>query len=1101
MQRARLRQTAGLVTGAALLVSTLGIASSAFAFGGTSPNYYDIAKLTPLAQRAAVTLYEQGIMNGTAPGKFSPYGQITRAQSVKFVVNALRLQLQPSASQTYTDVSRFSQYYPYIEAAVKAGILTGMAAASGSFYPSAIITRVDFAVLATNALGDQSLAQSLAGNTTKYSYLKDLSKVPPADLGDVNAMMEVGIVPPYNRDRFAPFNKLNREEFAVAIMRLYNVLSARNLSSASLSAANPVVGVGQSDQLTVTAENANGQQFSGAQLSAYTIQYSVVGSNSSSATVSPNGAFVATAPGTYTVQVSISGNGLQNPVTATTQIQVFGAPAALKVMPKSSTIVADKAATDTVQVEVVDSAGNLVGSYNGAVTLSDTSRATELVGANGSPQTAAMTVNAQNGIATFTIQSTSGTAGATDTLTANATNNGQSLTTGSAAVTTVAQQATSISVAAASNDLRANEGGNQDAISAVVDDQAGNPMLTGTYGLTFSLTGPSQFTDGATTMSQAFIADGTTSPSPAQVDIVSQQGATGPIVVTVSGTNLKSGSVTVQSVIAGAPQAMKLSAASPSVASGATDAITVELVDSNGTPTTTASAIPVSAAVSLGGKQVGTLSGTIGAGGGSTIIDFSEMTTGTYTVTVSATNFPNVSINIAVTSGQAQKLTLAPTGPVSGAPIDLPQGNEKVQVTAQLEDASGNDVTASGVPVSFSASNGTSTYTVNGAAGPATVDTGSNGTAQATLDFGTSTGTWTVTAASSGLSSATQTFQIVPYTATSMAVNINQTSPVTSGQTISGTITAEQPNGTADGNPDYLQVTITPASGIQSVKFTDPANSGATITPASAQNGVYLVKSTNGQIDFSGSAGQAGNVSVAATDESVAANVSGSASIGINASTVPGGAAAYDSQGNNLSTTPLTVSANQAAAVTVRLTDGFGNPVVSDVPVTVVMQDLNGTASGGGAFRSSPTGADFPQSEVTIPAGSSGVTIYYVNATAGSYTINALTPGLLTGVSSKAGSSAGQGTITLNFGDLPSGGTITADTNAANWTITVNGQALPSADYTVAGSGQTVVFTLTAGYVSGKSFLIAPTSANTSATNAGVPISVPAATFNGQSLS
>ena len=1100
MQRARLKQSAGLVVGASLLASTLGVGSIAFAYSG-NPNYYDIGKLTPLAQRSIVTLYQEGIMNGTAPGKFSPYISITRAQAVKFVVNAMGLTLASrSTPATYSDVSVYSAYYPWIEAAVKAGILNGMAASSGDFNPSVPITREDMAVLTTNALGDQSLAQSLAGNLTKYGYIQDLKTVTPSDLGDVNAMMEEGIVPPYNAHFFKPFDSLNREEFAVAIFRLYHAIAAKNLTSATLSAATPEVGVGQADQLSVTGVNGQGQQLTASQLAAYTVQYSVVGPNSGSATISPNGSFAASAPGTYTVQVSISGNGLSSAVTATTQVQVFGTPAALKVMPKSTTIVADDAATDTIQVQVMDSAGQVVATYNGPVTLSDTNNATELVGSNGSPQSAAMTVNAVNGIATFTIQSTSGNGGATDTLTANATYAGQSLTAGSATITTVAQQATSVAVTAASNDLRANTGGNQDAINAVVDDQAGSPMLTGTYGLTFSLTGPSQFTDGATTMEQAFIANGTANPNPAQVDIVSQQGATGPIDVTVSGSGLTSGQVTVQSVIAGAPQAMKLSAASPSVASGVTDPITVALVDSNGVPTTTASAIPVSATISQGGSQVGTLSGTIAAGGGSTTLNFSEVAAGTYSVTVSAAGFPSVSLNIAVTSGAASALSLSPSGPTSGAPVELAQGNESVKVAAQLVDANGNPVTQSGVPVTFTAAGGSGSYTVNGTQGSATVDTGSNGTASATFDFGTSTGTWTVTAASSGLTSATQAFEVVPYAATAVNVSINQTGPVTAGSTVSGVITAEQPNGTADQNADYLQVAVSPSAGLQNIKFTDPAKANAAITPTSSQNGVYLVQSTDGQIDFSATAGQAGTVTVKATDESVASTPSGSASIGINASTVPGGAVAYDSQGNNLSSTPLSVSANQAVAISVRLTDGFGNAVVSDVPVTVQLQDMNGTASGGGNFRSSPQGANFPNNEITIPAGSPGVTVYYVNATAGSYTINALTPGLMTGVSSKAGS-AGAGTITLNFANLPSGGSITADTDAAHWTVDVNGQTLPSSDYTVASSGQNVTFTLSAGYVSGKAFSVAQAAGNTSATNAGIPLSLPSAAFNGQSLS
>lgn len=323
MRRRSIVQGAGIVVGASLAAATLGVAPGAAAFSG-NPHYYDISNLTPLAQRAAVRLYREGIMNGTAPGKFAPYIRITRAQAVKFVVNALGLPLDGGGAQTYTDVSPASQYFGHIEAAVKANILSGMAASSGDFHPSTPITRVDFAVLATNALGDQSLAQSLQGNTTKYGYLTDLASVPAADLGDVNAMMEAGIVPPYDKTRFAPFVALNREEFAVALMRLDNVLTLRSPASVSLSAAQSATTVGKSDQLSLAVTDENGHALPTSALSAYDVTYAVTSSNSSTATVTSTGAFSASAAGTYTVQVQIDGGRMVHPITATTTIQVNG---------------------------------------------------------------------------------------------------------------------------------------------------------------------------------------------------------------------------------------------------------------------------------------------------------------------------------------------------------------------------------------------------------------------------------------------------------------------------------------------------------------------------------------------------------------------------------------------------------------------------------------------------------------------------------------------------------------------------------------------------------------------------------------------------------
>lgn len=207
----------------AVTLGVIGVGSGAFA--QSAPYYYDISHLTPLAQRAIETLGAKGIMNGTAPAKFAPYGIVTRAQAIKFVVKALGLAKVYPPVASFPDISRYSPYYPYVEAALQANLLVGLWSPGQDLGPSVPISRVDFAVLATNALKDQSLAQSLQ-NSTQYDYLTDLSEVPPAFRGDVDAMMKVGIVPPINTHIYGPFSRLNREEFAVAMYRMYNRLRA-----------------------------------------------------------------------------------------------------------------------------------------------------------------------------------------------------------------------------------------------------------------------------------------------------------------------------------------------------------------------------------------------------------------------------------------------------------------------------------------------------------------------------------------------------------------------------------------------------------------------------------------------------------------------------------------------------------------------------------------------------------------------------------------------------------------------------------------------------------------------------------------------------------
>jgi hypothetical protein len=174
-----------------------------------------------------------------------------------------------------------------------------------------------------------------------------------------------------------------------------------------------------------------------------------------------------------------------------------------------------------------------------------------------------------------------------------------------------------------------------------------------------------------------------------------------------------------------------------------------------------------------------------------------------------------------------------------------------------------------------------------------------------------------------------------------------------------------------------VQITVSPADGLSDVNL------------PSTGSGVYTLDVTNGTGTFTAKAGSEGAYTVTAQDLSVAQQPKGSATM----ANLPGPVQAYDvfSGTTNVSSSPgldvTSSNVNTAIPVFVRAVDAAGNPVVSNGTTYV---DLSSSAASGTyAFRQTPDGADLNPAQVDIPAGSTGVEVYYVPTTQGSVTLTA----------------------------------------------------------------------------------------------------------------
>ncbi len=274
--------------------------------------YTDEAGLSALARTAISAVTQVGLMRATASGTFSPSGSVSRADAVTAIAQVLAVGPATPAVPDYSDVPAALPDYGAVEAALADGWMTGWAPGSGAFQPSVPITREQFAVLVTNAMGLTQLAESLQDNVKTYGALRDLGWA-GYDLGDVNAVLAKGLMPPLGSHRFGLGAPLTRAQLAIALYRMFLHLDVP--SAVTLSPAHAVVRVGGMEQLALSAVDRLGRPVPAAYLGLDTVTYALA-DGGADGSVGPTGAVAVSAPGAYTIVASVTGPFLSVPLTA-----------------------------------------------------------------------------------------------------------------------------------------------------------------------------------------------------------------------------------------------------------------------------------------------------------------------------------------------------------------------------------------------------------------------------------------------------------------------------------------------------------------------------------------------------------------------------------------------------------------------------------------------------------------------------------------------------------------------------------------------------------------------------------------------------------------
>lgn len=111
------------------------------------PSFADVPSSNPF-YNFVETAKVNAWVNGYADGTFRPNAQVTRAEAMKIIVNSLGIPTQSPSSPSFADVPRSNPFYQFVEG----GRTAGLASPNAFYRPDALITRQEIAKLVSVAM-------------------------------------------------------------------------------------------------------------------------------------------------------------------------------------------------------------------------------------------------------------------------------------------------------------------------------------------------------------------------------------------------------------------------------------------------------------------------------------------------------------------------------------------------------------------------------------------------------------------------------------------------------------------------------------------------------------------------------------------------------------------------------------------------------------------------------------------------------------------------------------------------------------------------------------------------------------------------------------
>lgn len=192
-----------LVAAAMTLTLALGLAVPAMAY--TTPDFADLPA-NNWAYAPVMRMADQGIIQGTGGGNFSPELKVSAAQFLTLVGRIVFPEAKVSEGDTW--------YGPYVAAAQSNGLLTGTQVDVNQ--PEAEITRYDMAVVLRAAAKKLGKTETLA----QQSQVTDFGVIPNMYTEAVLAVYGMELIKGDQAGKFNGGNTMQRNELATVIDRL-----------------------------------------------------------------------------------------------------------------------------------------------------------------------------------------------------------------------------------------------------------------------------------------------------------------------------------------------------------------------------------------------------------------------------------------------------------------------------------------------------------------------------------------------------------------------------------------------------------------------------------------------------------------------------------------------------------------------------------------------------------------------------------------------------------------------------------------------------------------------------------------------------------------